>query len=192
MVLPIAVITTSSTRWSSLSSKAGAARRMASIAALVDIVSPARNLESADETSSWAVKSTTGTLETMFIGLLRHEPCPARMIRRMAVSASEIVVRPEANRTGDSKPWRTWFGRQGEPLFFGFAPNDIWCSGNPFYRDSTNVLLLPIQDHTCVMQHAVNERSVSGKAGVVPVVDVISSDLIAPLVRALTVPRASS
>lgn len=99
MVLPIAVMTISSTSWSSLSVQAGPARRMVSIAALVDMVSPARNFESADETSSWAGKSTTGALETMSIGLLRHELSATRIIRRMVVFASEIVVRPDADRT---------------------------------------------------------------------------------------------
>ena len=46
------------------------------------------------------------------------------------------------------------------------------------------LLFFPVQDHAGMMQYAVDERSVSGKAGIVPVVDVIAPDLVAPLVCA--------
>src|SRR4051794_24672573 len=76
MVLPIAAMTTSSTRSSSLSTQVGSMRRMASSAALVETVSPARNLESAEETRFWVVTSMTGTLGTTFMASSCQEPSP--------------------------------------------------------------------------------------------------------------------
>ncbi len=53
--------------------------------------------------------------------------------------------------------------------------------------DRTLALFFTPQDHAAVMQHAVNEVAVSGKACVVPIVDVVAADLVAPLIGTLSV-----